>query len=44
MEALDRAIQNALNTAAEISAKMIDFQARMEPLKTAIGVSKQQFG
>lgn len=44
MEALDAAIQNALATAAQISAKMIEFQAKMEPFKTAIGVSKQQFG
>lgn len=42
--ALDSAIQSALGTAAAISARMIDFQAKMEPLKSAIGVSKQQFG
>jgi hypothetical protein len=44
MEALDSAIASALASAAAISAKMIDFQTKMEPLKTSIGVAKQQFG
>jgi hypothetical protein len=41
---LDDAIKAALDNAAKISAKMIQFQTEMEPLKTSIGVAKQQFG